>query len=559
MKTKIPISISHPSIIKEWDFDLNSTSPEKITAGSRVKVWWKCKKGHNWNAAIYSRTSKNQTGCPYCSNKKATIDNSLEITHPHLVKEWDFKNNSKKPSDITYGSAYKANWLCIKGHTWKAIVYSRTKGSGCPKCFSSTSLSELKILSELEYIFKTVLHRHKIDGIELDLFIPSIQVAIEFDGLKWHLHKQELDLRKNSFCQRKEITLIRIRQKGLPKLEKTDLIVEKNFQLKTTVNQILERISEVNNFIYETDEVQAYIKEEKEKNSVRYQELLRQHPFPLTSKSLADIYPIIAKEWNTTKNESLSPNHCYPNSASKVWWKCKKGHEWKSRISHRVKGSGCPYCSGRLADVNNNLTTSNHKLSQEWDYDKNKKTPDAFTPNSASKIWWKCKKGHSWQATIASRNYNSTGCPFCSKNRVEAKNSIFFYSDLIKQWNFEKNTLDPKLISLRSNYKVWWKCNKGHEWQAIVNNRFKGSGCPLCSGLLATKENSFGNVYSDLLNEWDYEKNDASPFSFTPKSNKKVWWTCKKGHTSYIASIKNRANGTSCPRCAGRSLREKVR
>ena len=32
-----------------------------------------------------------------------------------------------------------------------------------------------------------------------------------------------------------------------------------------------------------------------------------------------------------------------------------------------------------------------------------------------------------------------------------------------------------------SNKKAWWKCIKGHEWQAIIGNRNRGNGCPQCA------------------------------------------------------------------------------
>jgi hypothetical protein len=52
---------------------------------------------------------------------------------------------------------------------------------------------------------------------------------------------------------------------------------------------------------------------------------------------------------------------------------------------------------------------------------------------------------------------------------------------LAKEWNFEKNDrLTPRDVSPNSGKKVWWKCSKRHEWQAVVSNRNKGSGCPHC-------------------------------------------------------------------------------
>ena len=54
---------------------------------------------------------------------------------------------------------------------------------------------------------------------------------------------------------------------------------------------------------------------------------------------------------------------------------------------------------------------------------------------------------------------------------------------LAKEWNFEKNgTLTPDQVTAKSHKKVWWKCGKGHEWEAIVVNRTRGLGCPFCAG-----------------------------------------------------------------------------
>ena len=108
--------------------------------------------------------------------------------------------------------------------------------------------------------------------------------------------------------------------------------------------------------------------------------------------------------------------------------------------------------------------------------------PTDVMPNSSQKVWWKCSKGHEWQATIADRN-SGCGCPYCAGKKV-AKG----YNDLqtvnptlANEWNYEKNnSLTPMDITPNSGKKVWWKCKKGHEWQATVANRNRGSGCPVC-------------------------------------------------------------------------------
>ena len=52
---------------------------------------------------------------------------------------------------------------------------------------------------------------------------------------------------------------------------------------------------------------------------------------------------------------------------------------------------------------------------------------------------------------------------------------------LASEWNYEKNNdLTPADVMLNSGKKVWWKCSKGHEWQATIDSRNRGNGCPKC-------------------------------------------------------------------------------
>ena len=50
--------------------------------------------------------------------------------------DWYFDENTKKPDEIVYTSAYRATWKCHKcNHIWKTAVRKRTQdGTGCPKC-----------------------------------------------------------------------------------------------------------------------------------------------------------------------------------------------------------------------------------------------------------------------------------------------------------------------------------------------------------------------------------------------------------------------------------------
>jgi hypothetical protein len=129
--------------------------------------------------------------------------------------------------------------------------------------------------------------------------------------------------------------------------------------------------------------------------------------------------------------------------------------------------------------------------------------------------------------------------------------------DILEEWNYEKNTISPKDVSLQSAVEVWWKCKEGHEWLRKLNHRFghinKGQirGCPICANQqILEGYNDLATRYPEIAKEWNYDKNSPLlPTQVFPGSSKKVWWKCPKGH-EYQTSINNRTNTNSqCPEC----------
>ena len=74
--------------------------------------------------------------CPCCAGKVVVNGfNDLTSQFPQLAKEWDYEANGELlPEQFTKGSSQRINWICDKGHKWKAVIYSRTSGCGCPTC-----------------------------------------------------------------------------------------------------------------------------------------------------------------------------------------------------------------------------------------------------------------------------------------------------------------------------------------------------------------------------------------------------------------------------------------
>ena len=138
------------TLLREWDAARNGgLTPSDVSFGSHQKVWWLCSKGHSWQAKVYSRSAG--SGCPYCTGRKETPENSLAIQVPALEAEWDAEKNAPlKFADLTVGSHKKVWWLCDKGHAWRAVVNSRTgkQRCGCPICAGRPLSQCTAILSE---------------------------------------------------------------------------------------------------------------------------------------------------------------------------------------------------------------------------------------------------------------------------------------------------------------------------------------------------------------------------------------------------------------------------
>lgn len=188
---------------------------------------------------------------------------------------------------------------------------------------------------------------------------------------------------------------------------------------------------------------------------------------------------------------------------------------------------------------------------------------EAFDPGSVGAashriLWWQCEKGHKWQAPISTRTTKGKNCPYCANKKV-----LKGYNDLATlcpetaaQWHPEKNGgIRPEDVVCGSEKKVWWQCDKGHEWQATVENRaLKKQRCPYCSGKKAWPGyNDLATLCPELMKEWHPTLNEGiDPTRLRPRSAKRVWWQCAQGHV-WDATISNRNAPTKpgCPVCAG--------
>lgn len=350
-------SVADSSIAGQWNYEKNSgLTPEQFTPASNQSVWWKCPEcGHEWKAKISNRVVLGR-GCPCCANKTVVPGkNDLATVRPELAKEWHpTANGALTPQQITVGSGKKVWWRCPHGHEYQATVLHRGHGTNCPICNSGrqTSFAEQALFYYIRQIYPDAISRCRdiLPGrMELDLYIPSIRLAIEYDGSYWHRNKEKIEIEKYRQCTKKGIKLIRVKEK-MPDGDTltADMVfhmenLEDRKILEQLIRHVLDRIDPTSNFM--TRKRLCHIHSDVAVDLCKDQFKIMEAVRPPKGKSLAVLRPDLAREWHPSKNGNLTPDMVTAGSDLRVWWKCRScGYEWLASVGHRVSGTGCNRC-----------------------------------------------------------------------------------------------------------------------------------------------------------------------------------------------------------------------
>lgn len=216
--------------------------------------------------------------------------------------------------------------------------------------------------------------------------------------------------------------------------------------------------------------------------------------------TLSRSHPKVAADWDADRNAQLTLSDVNAFSKQRVWWKCPSGHEYEVSVATRVRTGGCKVCrrpthveKARRTKLANGRSFSEARpdLLAQWNYERNDLSPDELSEKSHKPVWWRCDQGHEWQST-PQRRARGDGCPTCSRAtagaRIRAwrlKKAGHSFADvfpaLLAEWDFERNTLDPRSLTPHSNARAHWVCKLGHRWEANIYNRSGNrSGCPQC-------------------------------------------------------------------------------
>lgn len=517
------LEVLRPDLLEIWNNERNtSITAGQVTPGSNKKVWWKCKLGHEWMATVTSIS--NGGSCPICNGRKVQADyNSLAALNPQLAKEWHpTKNKTLQPTQVTIGnSTENVWWLCPSGHEYQATIYNRNHGTGCPACQRElkTSFPEQAILFYFRKCTRA-MSRYLLNGkTEIDIYLPELNVGIEYDGYRYHSGQEarKKEMRKDKIVNEAGIILFRVKEiKSESEIIPDDRAIyckyDANYRyISDVMLELMERIAENTNRILPVVDINI-----NRDSSIIYSQYIEGKK----QNSLAEKETELTKEWHPTKNGYLRPNMISFSSAKKVWWLGKCGHEWQASVDNRRHGNGCPICAGfQVLEGYNDLATIFPELAKEWCLERNGDLlPTQVTRGSRKKVWWVCSEGHEYEASVSNRVFGR-GCPICAlkrrgelriQNKIAKEGSLAEREPtLAKEWHPTRNgNLRPEDVTRGSDKKVWWKCERGHEYEATISNRSYGKGCPICAGKKIVQGiNDLATMNPKLASEWSYQSN----------------------------------------------------
>ena len=477
------IENNREDLLLGYDYETNP-SPENIAKGSHTKTSWRCcncgsrylRNTHNINISTVNR-------CPVCLRKyisdarhqAAVKKTNFADSYPDLISEWDFTKNKLSPEQVSYNDNHQYYWTCKRcGHSYKSVIINRIKGSQCPHCIAiwHTSFPEQAIFYYLRKVFNDAILRDKSIGRELDIFIPSLNIGIEYDGLVWHKNKKSIenDKSKEQICLERGIKLIRVREKGLSDfkyLATAEVIYVKSgdeVELEEAIRSIFN--------ILQTNQVDVDIN--RDRNII-----LSNFISAKKDNSLKTRFPELVKEWNYEKNYPIKPENIDYGSGFVAWWKCSVcSYEFQATVNARTcKGSGCPACCNLVLFKGHNdflswcHTNNRTDLLQQWDYERNRAEGidigKIINRGGSIRANWICERGHRYKQLVYDRTINK-GCPICAKARRFKKCRNLDTGEIfnsIKEAG-EAYHISPSKISLACQGKRPTAC--GFRWEYIT-------------------------------------------------------------------------------------------
>lgn len=418
-----------PRIAKLWHPVRNGdVLASEVPSGRKTNYWWQCALGHEWEARPSDMCRYPESSpCPFCIGRRVLIGfNDLASQRSDIALYWHPTLNGEiTPEDVTPGSSKKVWWLGSCGHKWQDIICETTrKKEPCKICSNTQILAGFNDLNSFKPNIAKLWHPTK-NSVSSQEILYGTKVKYWWlgeCGHEWQTSPARMiDLDEGAsgcpYCCGKKV-LIGFNDLG----SKFPHIAIDWHPIKNGDKTPAEYSYGSGKKVWWQGQSCGH----EWNTSVAERTAKGLGCFYCSGRSilkgfndLATTHPDIADDWHPTKNGSSTPQNVTAKSLKVFWWKGKQcGHEWKNKISSRVKSNfdkACPYCTNRQILIGfNDLRTTRTDISKDWHPTKNPKiTPYQVTKGSNTYVWWLGSCGHEWKNTVVSR-IKGAGCPECS-------------------------------------------------------------------------------------------------------------------------------------------------
>lgn len=462
-----------------WDPSLISKSSSKIFD-------WTCPHGHQYRAAVSSRSSGR--GCPICSGRQVLKGfNDLQTTHPEIA----LQANGWDPTTVSKGNNQIRNWKCKKSHTWDTSTNKRTgEKTGCPICSNHKVLAGENDLSTTH----PEIARQMLDDD------PSSFVSGSEKKVKWmcefgHVYQSSVANRVNgSKC------LVCIGKQILPGFNDLAFLFPEialeaygwDPRTVTPSSHLTVR--------WKCPQGHIYKRQVANRTSRPNQcPICSGHKVQKGFNDLETTHPDIALQAN-----GWDPQEVTSGSGKKLSWKCPIGHTYFAQISNKTRrGDQCPICSGKKILIGyNDLQTTHPKLCLEL-----VNPSDGLTIGSGSdkKLAWVCSSQHKWKASVANRKAGN-GCPTCTKSGFNPNSNAYLYFLEHNTWEtYQIGITNYPEDRLKVHQNLGWEVIEvrgpmdGHltqQWETAILRMLKTKGADLGNANIAGKYSGYSEAWS---------------------------------------------------------------
>ena len=261
----------------------------------------------------------------------------------------------------------------------------------------------------------------------------------------------------------------------------------------------------------------------------------------------------LALEFDVEKNGESRPSDFSAGSNKKIWWAGRCGHSWEATIAHRVSGTSCPVCDGKIVVIGvNDLETTHPQIAKYWSEKNIPIEANSLHAGTPRKAWFKCDFNHEYEMAVNSKTRMNLGCPICSRKVLQpgVNDLATSHPQIAARWHKRLNgSLLPSQVTIGAKNKAWFVCDFGHEYEQQISSSLKFA-CNKCSGRnVIPGENDLLTLRPDLAAEWNSDLNDRTPSEVMLGSDYKAWWIDQELHV-WKQSVQVRSRGVGCPKCA---------